>query len=95
MWKGSSFNCPLSGNEISLLHNDFHTNSAEGDCNNGEIVAQRLEILGQDCFRSQLMIVPSLSTNRQTVDCVYDNGAVEATIGQVVVNLTIGLIMHC
>ena len=56
-------------------------------------MAQGLEILGQDCFRSQLTIVPRLSTNGQTVDCVYDNGAVESAIGQVVVNLTIGLII--
>ena len=93
VWKGSSFNCQLSGNEISLLHNDFRTNSAEGDCNNGEIMAQGLVILRQDCFRSQLTIVPTLSTNGQTVDCVYDNGAVESAIGQVVVNLTTGLII--
>ena len=89
VWEGTTFDCPSSENKISLFHTGFATNSSVGSCNDG-ITARGLSVSGQNCFLSEVTIIPSSATNGQTVTCNYDNGETSMPIGTVTVNLTTG-----
>ena len=75
VWQGSAFNCPLSSDEIHLLHSQFQSRNAVGNCNGGAIIGQALRIEEPDCFVSQLTITNiTMSFNGKRVECLHDNG---------------------
>ena len=89
VWLGSAFECsPLD--EILLLHSNYASNGAEGECNNGDIVARSQGVVGRDCFVSQLTVLVTLSMHGKSLQCVYDNGVDITIIGNVTINVTRG-----
>ena len=92
VWQGSAFECPPS-DEIFLLHSDFANNGAEGECNNGAIVARAQSVIG-DCFNSQLTVLISASMQGQTLQCRRDTGLVITLIGNTTINITRGKLVH-
>ena len=92
MWQGSAFECPPS-DEIFLLHSNFANNGAEGECNNGAIVARAQDVTG-DCFYSQLTVLISASMQGQTIQCLHDTGLVIALIGRTTINITRGKLLR-
>ena len=68
VWRGTAFNCPGSGNLISLNHPLFSTSGATGTCNNGAITAESVSVV-DNCFTSRLMVTVSVELNETTVEC--------------------------
>ena len=95
-WRGTAFNCPGHGNEITLPHAQFKTGGTTVMCNNGMIIghnlSRALDFDGSNYkFTSQLFIhLPLLNDanntlDDRTVECIRFNG----TTGDVIGNLTI------
>ena len=86
VWTGTAFMC-TSGrrNEIILLHSPFNESTkVNGTCSNGSIVAEFIEVNGNNCT-SQLNVTFNSFLIGKTVVCVHDDG----TNTSVVANYTI------
>ena len=91
-WSGTAFDCSGQSNVILLRHSQFELGRATGECNNGMhmIIGHNLNRTfdgPSSTFTSQLIIhLPLLNpTNNtlegETVECIFDNGLREMTIG--------------
>ena len=85
VWKGSFFDCP--SNSIVLRHSVF-TPGINGTCNNGEIVANGIEVIN-NIYSSQLAVTVNPDMNNGSVECIRD-GSTEMTIGTCPLLLTTG-----
>ena len=87
MWRGSAFDCLLSGNAIVLFHVDFNnTNGAERTCNREGIVGRSIQA---NPYISQLTILAFNSTlNGKSVECVYDGQNGSTSIGMSVLMIS-------
>ena len=75
IWAGSASDCPLSGNEIVLLHNRFVHSEISVSCNNGSIVARGLYVDHENNnYTSQLNVTVTPGTVGKTIICKSDNG---------------------
>jgi hypothetical protein len=70
IWSGSAFDC--AENEIILCHNEFD-NGTSGECNDGGIIGQSVNIFGAHYYISQLNILVSNELNNKTVNCSSDS----------------------
>ena len=70
IWKGTTFDCPMDGSEITLRHSQFAANQEIGICNNGNIVARGIGVIN-DCYTSQLNMTISENFNNKTVQCAF------------------------
>ena len=74
IWTGSALHCPLTANEIVLLHNRFlyDGNGQLSYCNNRAIVARILSV-EENNYTSQLNVTITPDTTRSTIKCIHDN----------------------
>lgn len=94
IWHGSALHCPLSSNEIPLLHSRFVNGNTSGTCNQGQIIAYALGVQGLH-FRSQLVISEvTAGMNGTTVQCDYDDGATTHSIYSKEIVFTKGEVLH-
>lgn len=80
VWQGSAFHCPLSSDEIHLLHSQFNLRIVK-TCNNGEIIGRALRTEAPDCFVSELKlqnVTRDLVGKR--VECQHDKVPVNTTL---------------
>lgn len=91
VWTGSIFQCPSTGNTITLRHSAF--NQMRG-CNQGAIIGYGVNTQN-GCYTSQINITTSLSMNNKTVECVYNNGSTTSVIGTSVVIVISGIELAC
>ena len=86
-WRGSSFDCPTSGNVIILLHSRFQSgHGSSGSCNNGRIIGRIINTTSDGDgikYISQLIIQldENSTLDGRTVECVHDNGLYLKVIG--------------
>jgi hypothetical protein len=78
VWKGTIFNCPGFGNEITLRHSAFENGVSEalptGTCNVGSIVAYNIAVdVANNSYSSQLNITVSPEMHNGTVECSKEN----------------------
>ena len=83
VWKGSAFDCPERGNEITLFHNN---NSTVGVCNDGEITARIIRV-ENDTYTTQLTVNISSELVGQNITCANDTGTELSEVGSIVVNV--------
>ena len=90
VWRGSIFNCPLSGNEIILRHSNFeHETSAA--CSDGDIVAYSSEVTSNGSYISQLNLTVSPEMHNGTIECIRDDvNGMSVTVGTCTLILTTG-----
>ena len=69
MWGGSAFDC--AGNGIILGHENF-IGGTSGECNDGAIVGQSVDVSGA-YYTSQLNIIVSDGLNNKVVTCSSDS----------------------
>ena len=90
VWRGTAFDCLEQSNVIVLRHIQFESGEATGVCNNGMIIGRNLNRTSDglnSTFTSQLTIhLPLLNaTNNtlegKTVECIFDDGLHEMSIG--------------
>ena len=73
VWRGTAFNCPSSGNEISLRHSLFNTSGgASGTCTGGALTAESVGVV-DNCYTSRLMVTVSPALNGTTVECTLSS----------------------
>ena len=89
VWKGSAFDCPERGNEITLFHNN---NSTVGVCNDGEITARIIRV-ENDIYTTQLTVNVSSELDGQNITCANDTGTELSEVGSLVVNTADGMII--
>ena len=90
VWRGSAFDCQLSGNEILLLHSNFVGGTVR-TCNNGKIVGRSLGVTN-NCYASQLDVNITTEMEGRTVECVYESGSsAEVIIGSSLLSITTGI----
>ena len=90
MWGGSALDCPLSANEIVLLHAQFMSGTAQGNCNDGTIIAHAVAA-GNQNFTSELIILNVTSAmDDSTVECSHDNGLTTAIVHSEAIRVTTG-----
>ena len=90
LWRGSTFNCPDTTNEIILRHSQFsRSDGTSGNCNNGAIVARSMDVVG-NCFRSQLDVSVSASFNNRNVQCDHNSNTGTKRIGTITLNVISG-----
>ena len=80
VWGGSAFEC--AGNEIVLDHRGFY-HGTSGQCNNGAIVGQSVDINGI-YYTSQLNVTVSNGLDKKTVNCSSD---LNMHIGESLINV--------
>ena len=89
VWKGSIFNCPGSGNEITLRHSALE--NAAGTCNDGNIVIYNIDITN-NTHSSQLNVIVSPEMHNETVECIHDTlNATSVLVGTYTLILTTGI----
>ena len=90
VWQGSAFDCPLSGNEILLSHNNFEDETIR-TCNDGAIVGRSVGIM-DNYYTSQLAISFTTGLDGRTIECMRVGGTTSAmTIGSSMLLTTTGL----
>ena len=91
VWKGGvlAMDC---NSEVSLRHGQFiESGYTNATCNGGDVFARIVNIT-ESCYISQLIVNTSLSLNGKSVECAFDNGAIEETVNSMVIRLTTGAI---
>jgi hypothetical protein len=68
IWRGSAFNCPSSGNEISLLNSYID----DGTCNN-EMIVGRVIRREETNYTSQLNVTLSSDLIGEIIECASDS----------------------
>ena len=91
VWKGSAFEC--TSGEIVLQHNLFDQMMAAGVCNDGLFSAYGIRV-DNNSYTSQLNITVSHSAAGKTIECAYDNGQREASIGTDTISITTGKLFY-
>lgn len=89
-YDGSAFDCPLSGNEIILLHTDYGRGITKF-CSD-RISARSLEVTNGH-YKSQLLISNiSQELNGQSVVCGYSDGTTDSVtiIRTILIRITTG-----
>jgi hypothetical protein len=90
IWRGSAFNCPLDGSEITLRHSLFVTNQAIGICNDGDISGRGLGAVN-NCYTSQLNVTVRESFNNKTVQCIFNSNEGMRIISESVLRVVSGM----
>ena len=91
IWRGTAFDCTLSGNEILLLHSNFIVGTIR-TCSNGQIVGRSLSQT-DDCYTSQLDVNITVNLDGSTVECIYESGNSPAvSVGAAIISITTGKI---
>lgn len=79
-WRGTIFEC--SANGIILRHERYTTvEGASGDCNGGDLLAESVEPVEDNCYTSQLSFRVSPSFNNKTIRCLYNSNVGIDTVG--------------
>ena len=89
VWRGSAFNCPALGNEITFFPNRFDIETML-ICNSGAIVGRTISA-ENDIYTSQLTVSVSAEIIGKNISCFHDrpSGAAEL-IGSSRLTLTTG-----
>jgi hypothetical protein len=87
VWRGSAFNCPATGNEISFFH---ISSGIEATCNGGAIVGHIIRA-DNNTYISQLTVSVSAEMIGMNVSCFHDSpGGAVKLIGSSLLTLTTG-----
>ena len=90
LWNGSVFDCPETGNELTLIHIRKFTNTLKG-CNNGAILGHGVCVV-ENSYTSQINITVDYSMDGKSVTCFYDNGTSIMFIGNSSLMVTTGIL---
>lgn len=90
-WGGTAFNCPHSGNQISLIHERYGLpDGTTKYCNGGAIIGLSMQVDGNH-YTSLLLVDVTVELNGTTVKCEYDDLSSRIVfIGQAHIILTAG-----
>ena len=71
LWRGTAFDCNVSGNQALLLHSQYTSGSAADVCNDGNftLTAQGLANVTDDCYTSVLTVNVEPGLNGRKVEC--------------------------
>ena len=81
LWRGSAFDCSSTSNEIRLRHSTFSTDGTSGSCNDEAMWARSIGLTNTNCYTSELRVTVSTSFNDRSIECAYNSGTDETTIG--------------
>lgn len=96
-WGGTAFDCPYSGNQFSLIHEQYSLpNGTTKYCNEGAIIGWSVQVHGNG-YSSMLLVNVTLELNDTTVKCEYIDlsSYQEGFIGEKHIILTAGIISCC
>ena len=79
VWKGTAFTCPATNNEIILLHSRFN-NKLSGECNNGDILAESIEVADGNKYTSLVNVTFNPLLIGKTVECFSDDGLISSLV---------------
>ena len=85
VWRGTAFNCPVTGNGIILFYN---SEVIERDCNNGAMIGRTIRA-ENNTFISQLTVSVSAEMIGMNISC-YHYGSTQILIGSQLLTLTSG-----
>ena len=87
IWQGTAFGFPCV---IRLRHSQYNNSQAIGDCNDGDITASSVGVLG-DRYISQLNVTITQEMINETIECVHEDiVGNRSTIGRKTLNITEG-----
>ena len=89
LWRGTLFDCPQAGSEITLRHSLFASNQVFRICNDGDIIGHGLEVVN-NCYTSQLNVTVRESFNNKTVHCVLSSSEGIRTVGKSILKVLSG-----
>ena len=87
VWRGSAFDCPATGNEISFLHSSPDTDKT---CNDGAISGHIIQA-ENGAYVLQLTVSVSAEMIGTTINCFHDSGGTQNQIGSSLIALTRGI----
>lgn len=87
VWRGTAFNCPDKGNEISLFYINAGTKKI---CNDGAI-SGCITRADNNTYISQLTVSVSAETIGMNISCLHDVGGTPMLIGSSLLTLTPGM----
>ena len=93
VWKGTTFDCSSTDNEVILFHSINSTSQPAEACNNGAIVGHAIEF-ETDTYTSQLTVQFSSELNGSTISCAHDNGVDTPVIGSTLLTITTGSYLY-
>ena len=78
LWDGNALMC--QGREITLLHNEFNTNAAMGECNSGEtmITARGVQVVNNS-YTSRLDVTLTPTVIGRDIACSSSDGIIDST----------------
>ena len=93
VWKGTSFDCDESSDEITLLHSRFNTTDGNTvkTCG-GAIVAYTIGVKDNH-YISRLLVNATEDLLEKTIQCAYDDGLAEYTVFST--TIANGTVLHC
>lgn len=94
LWRGTAFDCPLVGSEITLRHSQFASNQAFRACNNGDIIGSSIGV-ENGCYTSQLNVTIRASLNNRTVQCAFTSSAGTSIISESLLSVISGNLFSC
>ena len=91
LWRGSAFDCTLSGNEVLLSHNKFEGGTVR-TCNDGAIIGRSVRVM-DSYYTSQLAANFTTGLEGRTIECMHVRvgSASPVTIGSSTLLTTTGL----
>ena len=90
LWRGTTFDCPMSDSEITLRHSLFASSQDVEICNNGDIVGHSIGVVN-DCYTSQLNVTVRENFNNRTVQCAFTSNAGTRAIGESLLSVASGI----
>ena len=93
IWKGTAFNCPDSGNEITLLHSFYASGAALGSCGDGviRINGSGFQNVTNEQYFSQVHLNASSNVNGASIECAYYDTENTSIVGTSVVKIVTGI----
>ena len=70
IWRGSAFNCPATGNEITFFHSRFDIETMV-TCNSGAIIGRAIRN-ENNIYISHLTVAVSAEMNGMNISCFHD-----------------------
>lgn len=78
-WEGSALMC--QGREITLLHREFNTSTAMGECNSGEtMISARSVRVTNNSYTSRLDVTLTPAVIGRDISCSSSDGIIDSTI---------------
>ena len=82
VWSGTSFACPTQDDmEVTLRHSSFNEGTAFGQCNEGSVTVQAVNVTANRFYTSELIANVTNELDGSNVSCLLSSGRGRITVG--------------